>query len=283
MNTRHKHFKKLLVATAIAGTLGLSSMTLAADDSLSTDVREARMEGQIMGAYTLNRHLNPFKLSVDVEGRTATLTGEVEEAVNRELAEQIALGVDGIDKVNNRIAVNPEYKAKPAASGERDFSDAVSDATVTASVKSRLLWNQHTDGLDIQVDTRDGIVTLTGSADSAASKELAERVAANTEGVRDVNNELRVGPKSGQDRGAEAGSDNAAAAISDSWITSKVKTTFLLSRNIAGTDINITTTNGVVTLTGQVDSGAERDLAIEVAEDIRGVKSVKANGLEVKS
>lgn len=280
MKTEHNTFHRLLIATAIAGSLGLSAATHA-DESFSADVTEARKEGQIIGAYALNRHLNPFKIDVDVEGKTATLTGEVEDGVDKDLAEQIALGVDGVDKVDNKIAVNANYKAD--TNKDSDFGEVVSDSTITASVKSKLLWNQHTDGLDINVDTQDGVVTLTGVADTAAAKELAERLAANTEDVRDVKNDLRVATKSGDGGHGQDGADRAADAVSDTWITSKVKTTFLLSRNISATDISIDTKNGVVTLTGQVDSGAERDLAIEVAEDIRGVKQVKAERLQVNS
>ncbi len=272
---------RLLIAAAVATAIGATS--LASAESLSADISEGRKEGQIIGAYTLNRHLNPFRIDVDVEGNTALLSGEVEEAVDKDLAEQIALGVDGVDKVDNRIKVNPDYTPVAKTDGQRDFGGVVSDATITASVKSKLLWNEHTDGLDINVDTRDGIVTLSGAADSTASRELAGRLAANTEGVRDVSNDLRVETKSGQSRASAAGADHTGDAISDSWITSKVKTTFLLSRDISSSDIGITTHDGVVTLTGQVDSGAERDLAVEVAKDIRGVKAVKAGNLEVKS
>lgn len=284
--SQHKTSSRLLIAAAITAAIGATS--LASAESLSADISEGRKEGQIIGAYTLNRHLNPFKIDVDVEGTTALLSGEVEEAVDKDLAEQIALGVDGVDKVDNQIKVNPDYKPVAKAKGEQDFGEVVSDATITASVKSKLLWNEHTDGLDINVDTRAGNVTLTGVADSTASKELAERLAVNTEGVRDVTNDLRVETKSSQNGAGTTGTGTAGAAdagdaISDSWITSKVKTTFLLSRNISGSDIGITTHDGVVTLTGAVDSGAERDLAVEVAKDIRGVKAVKAGNLEVKS
>lgn len=282
MNSQRKTFHRLLIATAIASSLGLSAVAQA-NDSLSADVRAARMEGQIIGAYTLNRHLNPFEINVDVEGNSVTLSGEVEEAIDKELAEQIALGVDGIDKVDNKIAVNSNYQHNAKTDSGRDFGEVVSDATITASVKSKLLWNQHTDGLDIRVDTQDGRVTLTGVADAAASKELAERLAANTEGVRDVTNDLRVETKKSGDGTDNPSVDRATDAVSDAWITSKVKTTLLLSRNISGTDINVDTKNGVVTMTGLVDSGAERDLAIEVVEDIRGVKKVKADRLEVNS
>jgi hyperosmotically inducible periplasmic protein len=72
---------------------------------------------------------------------------------------------------------------------------------------------------------------------------------------------------------------DASQAISDSWITTKVKSTFFYSRNVSGSDIEVITLNGVVTLRGHVDSGAERALAIELAQNLRGVKSVNAKDL----
>ncbi|MOA37688.1 periplasmic protein [compost metagenome] len=58
-----------------------------------------------------------------------------------------------------------------------------------------------------------------------------------------------------------------------------MKSTLLYSSNVAGSDIDVTTKDGVVTLSGKVHSGAERDLAIELAQNVRGVKSVDAKGL----
>ena len=67
--------------------------------------------------------------------------------------------------------------------------------------------------------------------------------------------------------------------ISDCWITAKVKSSFMYSSNISGGDIDVSTNDGIVTLTGKVASGSERSLAIETAQNIRGVKSVKSSAL----
>ena len=68
----------------------------------------------------------------------------------------------------------------------------------------------------------------------------------------------------------------------DGWITTKVKSTYAYSTNVDGSDISVTTNGGVVTLSGMVDSGAERALAIELAQNVRGVKSVHSKGLTMK-
>ena len=69
--------------------------------------------------------------------------------------------------------------------------------------------------------------------------------------------------------------------VSDAWITAKVKSTFAYSRNVDGHEISVDTKNGAVTLKGSADTGAERDLAIELAKNVRGVTSVNAKGLKV--
>ena len=68
--------------------------------------------------------------------------------------------------------------------------------------------------------------------------------------------------------------------ISDSWITSKVKSVFLSNTNISGLKIEVETVDGVVALSGEVPTAVERDLAITKAKEIKGVKGVAADGLK---
>ncbi|WP_069085641.1 BON domain-containing protein [Pseudomonas sp. TCU-HL1] len=72
----------------------------------------------------------------------------------------------------------------------------------------------------------------------------------------------------------------AEEAVSDTWITSKVKSTFLADKNLSGMDIKVETNKGVVALSGVVKTDAERDLAIETAKNIKGVNAVSADGLK---
>jgi len=219
---------------------------------------------------------------VEIENGIATLTGEVESEVDRDLAEQVALGVDGVREVDNQLQVAGEGVERSADDGEgRAFSTRFNDATTTATVKSKLLWNRNTEGLDINVTTRDGVVTLEGRTDSEASSELAERLARNTDGVRQVDNKLSVSVEGGTADRARAQANQAGGAISDAWITSKVKSSFLFSSNLDGLDISVETKNGQVTLSGQVANDAEKSLAVETAENIRGVRGVNADALRV--
>lgn len=74
--------------------------------------------------------------------------------------------------------------------------------------------------------------------------------------------------------------DKTGDAVSDTWITSKVKSSFLADDSINGLDIKVETNQGVVSLSGVVPSDAERDLAVEKARTIEGVRDVSADGLK---
>ena len=197
------------------------------------------------------------------------------------MAKQIALGVSGVKEVDNQIVVQAGYIA-PARSADRNYGEVIDDATITTAVKSKLLWSKHANGLTTEVDTKMGRVTLKGTAESGAASDLASRLALNTRGVMSVDNQLVVNsvkPTTAAATAAKNAAKEAEKDISDSWITTKVKSTFLYSSNVDGADIAVSTQSGIVTLSGKVGSGAERALAIELAKNVRGVKSVNSKTL----
>lgn len=265
------YLRNSLIASAV--TLGLFAAAggVSAADGVSQDVLEARQETQIWTTYALSPYLRANDLKVSVDNGTATLTGTVPEEVNKDLAKQIALGVAGVNKVDNQIVVTSDYEA-PKPSTDRSFGEFIDDASITTAVKSKLLWSKHAEGMAADVDSRLGKVTLRGTADSAASKEAAGRLARNTKGVVSVDNRIEVvTPKTTQ--------RTAGQSMSDTWITTKVKSSLAYSSNVNGSAISVTTSKGVVDLSGKVNSGAEKALAVELTESIRGVTAVHAKGL----
>jgi|TARA_R110002050_G_scaffold283970_1_gene432916 osmotically-inducible protein OsmY len=167
-------------------------------DVSKPDLRNAWLEGKLETALLVNRHLNNFTIDNEVRNGKATLTGSVESEVDKELAEQVALSIEGVEDVDNQLKVDPE-KAKSQrerSSRERSFSQKFDDMTTTAAVKSKLLANQSTHGLDINVDTVNSVVSLSGDVATTEEKQLAEKIAGNTDDVRKVKNLLKVKPKS---------------------------------------------------------------------------------------
>lgn len=289
----YSNFRKSVLASSIA--LALASASGAAfagtpcekDKSHQAnmqdqDLSEARQEAQIRTTYSLNSYLRANDLQVSVDEGKATLTGTVEEDVSKELAHEIAHGVTGIKSVDNQIKVDPDYAPPARTSQDRSFGEVVDDASITATVKSKLLWSKNTEGLDINVDTAMGKVTLSGDAESDDAKALAATMAANTRGVVSVDNRLVVDSTNPAPEVAnnDSGQDGFMD-VSDGWITTKVTSTFMYSASVESHNIEVSTDQGIVTLTGKVDSDSERLQAIELAGNIRGVKSVNATGLTI--
>ena len=270
-------FNKTVFASGVALALAAMSGTAMAD-TMGQDMTEARQETQIWTSYALSPYLRASDLKVAVHAGKATLSGTVEESVNKDLAKQIALGVNGIKEVDNNIVVQADYV--PVHSAERGFGEVVDDAQITTAVKSKLMWSKRADGLTTDVDTRRGRVTMTGTADTPSERDVATRLAMNTRGVVSVDNQMVVkNPKPTAAETAKASAQEAKRDVADSWITTKVKSTFVYSTNVDADDISVSTKGGVVTLKGKVDSGAERALAIELARNVRGVRSVDSKGL----
>ena len=161
-------------------------------------VSDAWINGKLETVYALNRHLNPFKIDTNVNNGMVTLTGTVESDIDRDLAEELAKGIEGVKSVENELRVDTtaaresEQKDSSGDSQRRKFGQWVDDTTTTAAVKSKLMANSNIKGTSINVDTRYDVVTLRGEVDSSEEKSLAEQLARNTGDVADVRNELKV-------------------------------------------------------------------------------------------
>jgi osmotically-inducible protein OsmY len=114
----------------------------------------------------------------------------------------------------------------------------------------------------IKTESKDGVVTLTGTVANASDKSLAENTVASLPGVVSVDNQLVV-------------SGEQPAEHSDTWIGMKVKMALLFHRNVSATGTSVSVTNGIVTLNGEASSLAEKELTSEYAKDIDNVKEVR--------
>lgn len=179
---------KTLTAVAVIGAF----LALPASGAEPTGKpKDAWIQGKIETVYTLNRHLSAYAIDTHVEQGAVRLTGKVESSVDKDLAGELAKGIDGVVSVDNDLVVEDESRTAHT-DAQRPFGVWVDDVTTTAAVKGKLLANPNTKGLQIDVDTRADVVTLSGQVASAEEKQLAEQLARNTGDVRDVRNELTV-------------------------------------------------------------------------------------------
>jgi hyperosmotically inducible protein len=198
------------------------------------------------------------------------------------------------------------------------------DAGITTAVKSKLAADTTVKAYQINVDTSNAVVTLTGVVEAPAAKEQAVAIARKTDGVKDVVDHISVNAAAattpehvgesaeqgikdatrtagekiseGTDKAVDATKDGAREAtdktknaaektggfITDSAITTAVKTKLVADSKTPGLKIDVDTNNGVVTLSGTVPTKAAENKAVADARGTKGVKRV-VNNLKVAS
>lgn len=82
---------------------------------------------------------------------------------------------------------------------------------------------------------------------------------------------------------ASSSNETVPGKVDDTWITTKVKSKFAAAKNVKSSDISVTTTDGVVTLTGTVASSRQRTHVEHLAKQVTGVKSVDGTGLTISA
>jgi osmotically-inducible protein OsmY len=137
------------------------------------------------------------------------------------------------------------------------------DSRIESSAKQSYVFKTYLQADDIKIQSMDGVVTLTGTVSEESHKSLARDTVAGLPGVKSVDNRLEV-------------KGERPAENSDAWIMMKVKTTLLFHRSVNGIKTEVKDVkNGIVTLTGEATSQAQKDLTTEYAKDVEGVKEVK--------
>jgi len=135
------------------------------------------------------------------------------------------------------------------------------DERIESSAKASYVFRSYLQDENINIESKDGAVTLTGTVSEESQKTLANEMVANLPGVKSVDNKLGL-------KGV------IPDAYSDAWLITKVKSTLLFHKNVSGTATEVLVEKGAVTLRGKATSTAQKDLVTEYAMDVEGVKSV---------
>ena len=155
---------------------------------------------------------------------------------------------------------------------QQSTGEQIDDSIITTKVKAALIDDPLTKARQIEVDTFRGTVQLNGFVDTAAENDAATRVAHSVDGVQNVRNNLAIGHT---DR-------SAGEVVDDSVVTTKVKAALIAEPTTKARDITVVTREGIVQLSGFVDSPEEKATAAEIARGIAGVKEVR-NNLAIKT
>jgi hyperosmotically inducible periplasmic protein len=147
----------------------------------------------------------------------------------------------------------------------------IDDTVITTKVKAALLGNQDVKGFDIKVETRKGVVQLSGFVDSQLAIDRALAVARNVEGIKGVESDMSI----------KEGKLTVGNAVDDAVVTTRVKSALLADSQVKSFDIAVVTRKAVVQLSGFVDNQTQIDRAVDIATRTNDVKTV-INELKVK-
>jgi hyperosmotically inducible protein len=176
--------KILTVAVAAMGLLGAAAVQ--ADDAKRTVgeyTDDKVLHTKVWTALTEDKTADASEINLEVYKGVVQLNGFVDNAKEKAQAETVAKAVSGVKGVENNLLIK---QAEQTAGG------VIDDSTISAKVKSALIDSADTKAGDIKVETRGGVVQLSGYAKSEAQKTAATKVAQSVEGVKAVKNSISI-------------------------------------------------------------------------------------------
>jgi len=179
---------KSLAHETIAGLPGVKSVDnkLEIKGAPPTANSDAWLRDKVKVTLLFHRSVSAGATEVNTKDGNVTLRGVASSQAQKELTTEYAKGVEGVKDVNNEMTVTQTLK-KSETVGEK-----IDDASITALVKMTLLYHRSTSALNTKVETKDGVVTLSGKAGNAAEIDLATKLAKDVNGVKDVKNRMAI-------------------------------------------------------------------------------------------
>jgi hyperosmotically inducible protein len=270
--------RALEVARGIEGVTNVRDLLEVAGESkapMTPAVKDEALEGRVEKALDEAR-LPDSSIKVDsVKNGVVQLSGHAASLTDERRALAHVRVVPGVVRVTNDIEAPAQMAAGEGWQERKTSKDKVvstaGDMWITSAVKLRLLASDQVPGTAVNVDTDDGVVTLFGIVPTETSKTTAEAEAKKVDDVKKVVNALQVVAEEKQ----------AAVEKKDDEILTAVRKAVGGDADLAGADVDVAVKNGVVRLTGTVDSQSDRLSAAMIARAVPGVRSV-SQGLEIK-
>ena len=236
--------------------LPLVLLSLSAAPSLTLE-NDARLELALRNTYTFRTFLKTDAISVRCRVGAVTLTGTVADALHKLLATETAANLPGVLSVDDRLAL--QGKQAPE----------LSDAWISTKVKTALLLHSRRSGADAQVVTREGVVTLKGTAISPAEKERCSEVASDILGVKALTNDMTIA-SAAEPRLPKAPGEE----VDDASLTAQIKAALRLRHSTHLLAAKVRTEAGAVTLSGLAEDAGEKARVTRLVNAIEGVKTV---------
>jgi len=180
---------KSLAQETVAGLPGVKSVDNKLDvkGEHPAENSDAWLTAKVKTTLLFHSSVSGIKTGVNVKDGIATLQGEATSQAQMDLTTEYAKDVEGIKDVKNEMTLSKTAKKTHRTSGEK-----IDDASITAQVKMTLLFHRSTSALKTKVETKHGVVTLSGKAGNTAEKDLASKVVNDVHGVKSVKNRMTI-------------------------------------------------------------------------------------------
>ena len=183
-----EEYHKSLAQETVAGLPGVETVDnrLEVKGAPPTANSDEWLRDKVKVTLLFHRSVSSFTTEVNVKDGIVTLQGEATSQAQKDLTTEYAKDVEGVKDVNNEMTVT-ETSKKTQTVGEK-----IDDASITAQVKMTLLYHRSTSALNTKVETKRGVVTLSGKASNTAELDLATKLANDVNGVKGVKNRMAI-------------------------------------------------------------------------------------------
>ncbi|HKV10439.1 MAG TPA: BON domain-containing protein [Thermoanaerobaculia bacterium] len=177
----------VILAASLVACAGTAPRSRSAADTGGRDVEEAGLAADVRLALLDKLGWDALDVRVEVDRGEAILLGEVDKRATQELAEEVALSIQGIRRVDNRLRLKPERAPETVVDRAASATESeVNDAALEMRVGKNLLAEIGRYALSLEVEVTDGVASVRGTVPDRERKALALKAAEGTPGVKKV-------------------------------------------------------------------------------------------------
>jgi osmotically-inducible protein OsmY len=178
-----------LAEETVAGLPGVKSVDnkLEAKGGHPDEISDTWIGMKVKFMLMFHRNVSGLKTDVDVKDGIVTLHGKASTEAQIELTTEYANDVEGVKSVKNDMTLRKTEKTTV-----EKVDEFIDDASITAQVKLALTFHRSTSVIKTKVETKDGIVTVSGVAKNSAEKDLVGKLVNDIKGVKEVKNEMTI-------------------------------------------------------------------------------------------
>lgn len=183
----------------------VKSSTAATADELKSDFHDSEITASVKSKFAKDDLVPAARVHVETENGVVTLTGSVSNEASLDRAISIARGVDGVVNVKSDLKIEPSGKttsgevqktvdkvADSTKTAVKKTGEVIKDSAITADLKLKFAADDTVSASNIDIDTKNGVVTLNGTVKSDAELNRAVDIARKTDGVKNVISNLVV-------------------------------------------------------------------------------------------